>query len=222
MPADPAPRPFPEWVPHDGRAVCLEPLADRHVEELWEAARESPATFAYLRYGPFPAIDALADTVRDLSQRRDQPFWAVRPRSSGKAEGWLSLCDVYPADAAIEIGSIWFSARLQRTRAATEAVFLLMRHAFDDLGYKRLVWRCQASNAASLRAAERYGFVAEGIWRKAAIVKGEQRDIAWHSMLDGEWPAHRQALQAWLNDANFRSDGSAIASLSEIRKRGTG
>jgi len=129
------------------------------------------------------------------------------------------LCDVYPADAAIEIGSIWFSSRLQRTRAATEAVFLLMRHAFDDLGYRRLVWRCGASNAASLRAAERYGFVAEGIWRNAAIVKGEQRDIAWHSMLDNEWPAHRHALQAWLSDANFRPDNSAIAGLAEFRKQ---
>ncbi len=125
-----------------------------------------------------------------------------------------------PADAAIEIGSIWFSPGLQRTRAATEAIFLLMQHAFDDLGYKRLVWRCQALNAASLRTAERYGFITEGTWRRAVIIKGEQRDIAWHSMLDSEWPAHRRALRAWLDDTNFRADGSAIASLPEIRQRG--
>lgn len=213
------PRPFPERVIHGGQTVSLEPLADRHVEELWEAARQSEASFVHLRYGPFHTVDVLANTVRDLSERCDQPFWAVRPLTSGKAEGWLSLCDVYPADAAIEIGSIWFSSRLQRTRAATEAVFLLMRHAFDDLGYRRLVWRCQALNAPSMRAAERYGFVAEGIWRNAVIIKGEQRDIAWHSMLDSEWPAHRKALLAWQNDTNFRSDNSAIASLAEIRRQ---
>jgi RimJ/RimL family protein N-acetyltransferase len=217
---DATPRPFPERVIHRGQAVSLEPLADEHVAELWEATRDSEASFIHLRYGPFCTVEALADTVRDLSCRRDQPFWAARRLGSGKAEGWLSLCDVYPADAAIEIGSIWFSPRLQRTRAATEAVFLLMRHAFDDLRYKRLVWRCQALNAASLRAAERYGFVAEGIWRMAVIIKGEQRDIAWHSMLDSEWPGHKSALLAWLSDENFRSDDSAIASLSEMRKRG--
>jgi RimJ/RimL family protein N-acetyltransferase len=192
------------------------------VHELWEATPGSEASFIHLRYGPFCTVEALAETIRDLSGRRDQPFWTVRPRTSGRAEGWLSLCDVYPADATIEIGSIWFSPRLRRTRAATEAVFLLMRHVFDDLGYKRLVWRCQALNAASLSAAKRYGFVAEGIWRRAVIIKGEQRDIAWHSMLDSEWPTHRRALLSWLSDANFRSNETAIASLAEIPMRGTG
>lgn len=216
---DVMPRPFPERVIHRGQAVSLEPLGSAHVDELWGATRNAEASFAHLRYGPFATVEGLAETVRELSERRDQPFWAVRPHTSGRAEGWLSLCDVYPADAAIEVGSIWYSPGLQRTRAATEAVFLLMRHAFDDLRYKRMVWRCQALNAASLRAAERYGFVAEGTWRKAVIIKGEQRDIAWHSMLDSEWPAHRQALATWLSDANFRSDYSPIASLAEIRRR---
>ena len=216
---DPTPRPFPQRIEHAGRSVTLEPLTEAHVDQLWQAARGAEASWTYLRYGPFADRDALARQVAELSVRADQPFWAVRPRSSGAAEGWLSLCDIYPADAAIEIGSIWYSPRLQRTRAATEAIFLLMRHAFDDLGYGRLVWRCQALNAASRRAAARYGFVAEGIWRAGAIVKGFQRDVAWHSMLVDEWPRHREALQAWLADANFSADGAPIASLAELRRR---
>lgn len=173
----------------------------------------------YLRYGPFSTIDALANQVRDLAGRSDQPFWAIRPRTSGAAQGWISLCDIYPSDAAIEIGSIWLSPRLQRTRASTEAVYLLMRHSFDDLGYTRLVWRCLALNAASCRAAERYGFKTEGVWRAAATIKGRQHDVAWHSMLADEWPQHKAALEAWLSDGNFRTDGSALRSLAETREQ---
>jgi RimJ/RimL family protein N-acetyltransferase len=214
---DPTPRPFPQRIVHHGVSVTLEPLADAHVDQLWQAAQGAEVSWTYLRYGPFADRPALARHVAELAGRADQPFWAVRPKASGAAEGWLSLCDIYPADAAIEIGAIWYAPRLQRTRAATEAIFLLMRHAFDDLGYTRLVWRCQALNAASRRAAERYGFVFEGIWRAGAIVKGFQRDVAWHSMLASEWPAHRAALEAWLADENFRSDGTLIASLAALR-----
>lgn len=216
---DPTPRPLPQRLVHRGRSATLEPLSEAHVDQLWAVAEGAEASWTYLRYGPFADRAAMAMQVAVLAARAEQPFWAVRPAASGQAEGWLSLCDIYPADAAIEIGSIWFSARLQRTRAATEAVFLLLRHAFDDLGYARLVWRCQSLNAASRRAAERYGFVFEGIWRAGAIVKGFQRDVAWHAMLAHEWPRHRAAFEAWLADANFRSDGAPFASLAELRKR---
>ena len=199
--------------------MSLEPLAENHIYELWDAAQNAEQSWTYLRYGPFPTADALASHVRDLAGRDDQPFWAVRPRFNRKAEGWLSFCDIYPADAAIEIGSIWFSPGLQRTRAATEAIFLLMQHAFE-LGYTRLVWRCQALNTASRRAAERYGFKAEGVWRGAAIVKGWQRDVAWHSMLADEWPSHKAALLAWLDDNNFDSNGFARSTLARIRSNG--
>jgi RimJ/RimL family protein N-acetyltransferase len=202
---------------HLGWSLRLEPLGPEHVDDLWRCTENADASWTYLRYGPFATKDALRAHVVELAGRRDQPFFAVRVAGEGTAQGWLSLCDVYPADAAIEIGSIWFSPRLQRTRAATEAIFLLMRHAFDDLGYRRLVWRCQAENAPSRRAASRYGFTFEGIWRAAAVVKGWQRDVAWHSMLADEWPDHRQALLAWLDDANFDSDGRALMSLSALR-----
>lgn len=219
IPVDPTPRPFPQRLLHRGQSVALEPLSVAHAADLWRAAEGAEQSWAHLRYGPFSTLDALAAYVEGLAARPEQPFWAVRPHKSGMAEGWLSLCDIYPADAAIEIGSIWFSPRLQRTRASTEAIFLLLAHAFDDLGYRRLVWRCHALNAASRRAAERYGFVFEGIWRAAAIVNGRQRDTAWYSMLADEWPAHRAALALWLDQANFASDGKMLASLAEIRTR---
>lgn len=216
---DIAPRPFPERIIHRGQAVVLEPLATTHANELWNAASNADASWTYLRYGPFPTLDSLTDHVKNLAARADQPFWAVRPGSSGVAEGWLSLCDIFPADAAIEIGSVWYSPTLQRTRAGTEAIFLLMRHAFDDLGYSRLVWRCQAVNKASSQAAKRYGFVSEGVWRNGAIVKGWLRDVAWHSMLAEEWPSHRNAISAWLHASNFDAKGAARESLTEIRQR---
>ncbi|MBZ9725806.1 GNAT family N-acetyltransferase [Mesorhizobium sp. CO1-1-11] len=219
---DPTPRPFPKREVHHGVSVSLEPLAENHIHELWDAAKNAEQSWTYLRYGPFSSADALASHVRNLAGRADQPFWAVRPRSNRKVEGWLSFCDIYPADAAIEIGSIWFSPRLQRTRAATEAILLLMQHAFDELGYTRLVWRCQALNTASRRAAGRYGFKAEGIWRAAAVVKGWQRDVAWHSMLADEWPSHKAALLAWLDDNNFDATGIARSTLAEIRERAQG
>jgi RimJ/RimL family protein N-acetyltransferase len=156
--------PFPERKPFQGHSVRLEPLGREHADELWVAARGADASFAYLRYGPFASPSELLAQVMELAGRADQPFWAVRPRDSRVARGWLSLCDIYPADGAIEVGSIWFSPPLQRTRAATEAIFLLMQYAMDELNYQRLVWRCSLANQASMKAAARYGFAPEGIW----------------------------------------------------------
>jgi RimJ/RimL family protein N-acetyltransferase len=207
------PRPLPRKRLHEGRSVCLQPLAQAHLSALWQAAQGADSSWTYLRYGPFPSEIAMAEQVKDFSRRHDQPFWAVCPKPGGTAKGWLSLCDIYPVDAAIEIGSVWFSPGLQRSRAATEAIFLLMRHVFDDLGYQRLVWRCAAVNEASQAAAQRYGFRPEGIWRSAVIVKGWQRDVAWFSMLALEWPARKAALAAWLDDGNFDEAGRALNRL---------
>ena len=189
--------------------MFLEPLGSEHVDELWHAAQGADASFAYLRYGPFAHQRDLLELVIELARRADQPFWAVRPESRGLAQGWLSLCDIYPADGAIEIGAIWFSPALQRTRAATEAIFLLMQHAMDELQYQRLVWRCNAANQASLNAAARYGFTAEGTWRGSALSKGRRCDVAWHSIIAAEWPARRDAIRAWLADENFDEQGRA-------------
>jgi RimJ/RimL family protein N-acetyltransferase len=157
--------------------------------------------------------------VAELAARKKQLFWVARPSATGKAEGWLSLCDIYPADGAIEIDSIWYSPRLQRTRASTEAVFVLMSYAFDELAYQRMVWRCNAENRASLNSALRYGFKFEGNGRSAALVKGKRIDLAWHSMLAEEWPVRRSALSASLADANFDNAGRALSRLPRCNAR---
>lgn len=192
----------------------LEPLGRAHAGELWKSTHGADPSFAYLRYGPFASESGLREHVMELAGRADQPFWAVRPESSGVAQGWLSLCDIYPADGAIEIGAIWFSPVLQRTRAATETIFLLMQYAMDELRYQRLVWRCNAINRASLNAAARYGFTPEGIWRGSALSKGRRCDVAWHSIIAAEWPARRDAIRAWLADENFDEHGRARTRLA--------
>jgi RimJ/RimL family protein N-acetyltransferase len=205
--------PLPERIPFQGRSVRLEPLGREHAAELWRSTQGAERSWDYLRYGPFASERDLLEQITELAGRPDQPFWAVRPQISGVAQGWLSLCDVYPADGAIEIGSIWFSPAMQRTRAATDAVFLLMQYAMDELRYQRLVWRCVDSNQASMNAAARYGFASEGVWRGSAFIKNRRWDEAWHSMLAGEWPARRAAIRAWLADANFDAHGRARARL---------
>lgn len=208
--------PMPNHAPIAGQVAMLDPLGLHHCDDLWSTAAVHPDSFQYLRYGPFATKAALRDILADLSTRTDQPFWAVRP-ASGPATGWLSICDIDQSNGSIEIGSIWFSPDLQGTRAAREAIFLAMCHCMDDLGYERLVWRCQAENAKSFRAAETLGFTYEGTWRNAAVVNGWQRGVAWFSILKSEWPACRAALAAWLSPENFDRDGQQIRRLADFR-----
>lgn len=203
----------PRLTAHPGRWVRLEPLRPEDAGALWPAAAEQPASFDYLRYGPFGDEADLRRQLQTMAGKPDQPFFSVIPEAGGRPEGWLSYCDISTRDAALEIGSLWFSPRLQRTRASTEAVYLLMRHAFD-LGYHRIAWRCDVRNAASLRAAGRLGFTPEGVWRQAEIVKGRRRDTAWHGLLAGDWPPIQAAFEAWLDPSNFDEAGRAIRSLS--------
>ncbi len=217
---DPTPRPLPARIPHRGANVTLEPLAVRHAAELFQAAQGDAAGdaagvgWAYLGYGPFADEGAMRRHVAAFASQHDPLAWAIRPHSSGAVSGWLTLMEIQPANAAIEIGHIWFSPRLQRSRAATEAMFLLMRHAMDDLGYRRLVWKCNALNAPSRRAAARLGFVFEGELRAHLVVKGRRRDTAFFSILDSEWPARRDAIAAWLDESNWDHQGRPRNSLS--------
>lgn len=212
---DPTPRPLPARVPHKGRSVDLEPLHLRHVADLWQAVQSDPteASWAYLPYGPFADEAALRGFVAGFCTTHDPMAWAIRPHRSGTVDGWLTLMEMHPAHAHIEIGNIWFSPRMQRTRAATEAMFLLMRHAMEDLGYRRLTWKCNALNAPSRRAAARLGFTYEGTLRNMLVVKGRRRDTAWFSITGEEWPARSAAIQAWLDDANWDAAGRPKASL---------
>jgi RimJ/RimL family protein N-acetyltransferase len=217
---DATPRPLPARVPLRGRHAVLEPLHPRHAPELWMAAQGAQESWDYLGYGPFATEAALAAWVAGFAAQHDPMAWAVRPVTTGMASGWLTLMDIQPKHAAIELGNIWFSPRMQRTRAATEAMFLPMRLAMDDLGYRRFMWKCNALNAPSRRAAERLGFTYEGTLRAHMVVKGRQRDTAYFSILAEEWPRCRDALLAWLDDANVGPDGSTRRGLAEIRAAG--
>lgn len=208
--------PFPTLAPIKGDTIALVPLSLDHLDDLWVQAFNAPQSFDYLRYGPFETRDQLAGLLADLSQRGDQPFWAALDAEQ-KPVGWLSICDVFQADGSFEIGSIWFAPCLQGTRGAREAIFLLMCLGMDDLGYERLVWRCQAQNAASFKAALNLGFAHEGTWRNGVVTKGWQRDVAWFSILREEWPLCRKALAIWLAAENFDDDGMQVQKLQDIR-----
>jgi RimJ/RimL family protein N-acetyltransferase len=212
---DTTPRPLPARIPHKGRSVDLEVLHMRHVPDLWQAAQSdaSGAGWAYMGYGPFASEAALGQFIGGFATTHDPIAWAVRPHRSGTVDGWLTLMEIQPANAHIEIGHIWFSPRMQRTRAATEAMFLLMRHAMEDLGYRRLTWKCNALNAPSRRAAKRLGFTYEGTLRAVMTIKGRRRDTAWFSILADEWPARAAAIQAWLDDGNWDAAGRPKRSL---------
>ena len=213
---DPGPRPLPARVPHKGQSVDLEVLHPRHVADLWQAARsdQAEASWAYMGYGPFTSEAALGNFIGGFSTTHDPIAWAIRPHRSGTVDGWLTLMEIHPAHAHIEIGNIWFSPRMQRTRAATEAMFLLMRHAMEDLGYRRLTWKCNALNAPSRHAAARLGFTHEGTLRAVMTVKGRRRDTAWFSILAEEWPGRAVAIRAWLEASNWDQAGRPRASLA--------
>lgn len=208
---DMLPRPLPARIAHKGHQVDLEPLHVRHAAELWQAAQSdaSGASWTYLGYGPFTDASAMRGFLGGFVAAHDRYAWAVRPHRTGTADGWLTLMEVHPGDAAIELGNIWFSPRMQRSRAATEAMYLLMRHAMEDLGYRRLTWKCNALNEPSIRAAQRLGFTYEGTLRNVLVTKGRSRSTAWFSILADEWPAAGARIAAWLEDTNFGPDGVA-------------
>lgn len=202
----------------EGGRVRLEPLdPDHHSGELFTAAGPDPDLWRYLPYGPFADPEELRGWVAERAASADPLFLAIVDRETGRAGGVASYLRAAPAEGSIEIGHIWFGPALQRTPHATEAIFLLARHAFDDLGYRRLEWKCDAANARSRRAAERFGFTFEGVFRQHMIVKGRNRDTAWFSLLDREWPAARAAFTAWLAPDNFDADGRQRRPLAALR-----
>jgi RimJ/RimL family protein N-acetyltransferase len=199
-----------------GPRVRLEPVdPGRHADSLFAAAQGDPRLWDHLPYGPFADVEALAEHLARQAASEDPLFFAVV--EGGRAVGVVSYLRIEPAHGCIEIGHIWFGTPLQRTPAATETVFLLARHAFDDLGNRRLEWKCDAANARSRRAAERFGFTFEGVFRQHMIVKGRNRDTAWYAMLDHEWPAIRAAFAAWLAPENFGADGVQRRTLEQLR-----
>jgi RimJ/RimL family protein N-acetyltransferase len=218
---DTTPRQLPLRAKLSGRYVELEPLHPRHAADLWRASEHGTprgdASWTYLGYGPFATQAALETFLDGFTTQQDHVAWAVRPVATGVAAGWLTLMNIEPRNAAVELGNIWLAPVMHRTRASTEAKFLPLKHAADDLGYRRLVWKCNALNAPSCRAADRLGFGSEGVHRAHLVVKGRLRDTAWFSILDHEWPGCRDAILAWLDPANFAPDGTARRGLAELR-----
>jgi RimJ/RimL family protein N-acetyltransferase len=209
----------PEKVPLQGATVILEPLEPaRHAAELFSSSKDAPELWKHLAYGPFANQEVFTRWLEDRAATDDPLFYALVDRTAGEARGMASYLRIEPEHGVIEIGHIWFAPALQRTRQATEAIFLMARHAFDDLGYRRFEWKCDSLNGPSRRAAERFGFTYEGIFRQHMVTKGRNRDTAWYSMTDGEWPLRRAAFEAWLAPDNFDQEGRQRRSLGEYRR----
>jgi RimJ/RimL family protein N-acetyltransferase len=192
---------------------------ERHAESLFTSSHGegSGELWKHLPYGPFAGQEEFSAWLGQRAASSDPLFYAVIDVASMRALGMASFLRIEPAHGVIEIGHIWFAPELQRTRQATEAIFLMAKHAFDDLGYRRLEWKCDSLNQPSRRAADRFGFTFEGIFRQHLVVKGRNRDTAWFAMTDGDWPLRRAAFEAWLAPENFNEEGRQRESLSALR-----
>lgn len=217
---------LPQWKPPappvrrrmEGRFASLEPLdTARHAASLWSANSQDQngGMWTYLPYGPFADLAEYARWMDEWCLGEDPMFFAIVERDSGLASGTIGFLRVMPESGSIEIGHVVYSPRLCRTPAATEANWLLLRHAFE-LGYRRCEWKCDVLNAGSRAAAERLGFSFEGVFRQATVYKGRNRDTAWYSMLDREWPAADARFRRWLAPANFDAHGRQRVALRAI------
>ncbi|MFC0399915.1 GNAT family N-acetyltransferase [Paraburkholderia rhizosphaerae] len=219
--------PVPDWhgakmpddTPLTGRYCRLERLnVERHADELYDAyGRASDARdWTYLSVGPFDSLDAYRAHVSRIAGLADPCHYAVIDLATGKAVGTLALMRIDATHGVIEVGFVTYSPLLQKTRAGTEAIFLLIQHAFDTLGYRRFEWKCDSLNAPSRAAALRYGFTFEGIFRQAIVYRARNRDTAWFSIIDSEWPAIRPAFNTWLEPSNFDAQGAQVRKLAEL------
>jgi len=219
---------LPEWTPPPrpprepmlGRFCRVEPLAlERHAAELHAAnsADTDGRMWTYLAYGPFPSLDDYRAWVQQSCLGDDPFFHAIVDSATGRAGGVASYLRIDPPAGSIEVGHLAFAPALQRTPAATEAIFLLLQRAFA-LGYRRFEWKCNALNAPSRVAAQRLGLSFEGVFRQATVVKGHNRDTAWYAAIDAEWPALESAFTQWLDPANFDDQGRQQLRLSALTR----
>jgi RimJ/RimL family protein N-acetyltransferase len=209
--------PVPSREPMRGRYCRLEPLdPDRHAKALFEAdaADADGRSWTYLAYGPFRTLADYRGWMGATCLGDDPLFFAILDVAGGTAAGVASYLRITPAAGSIEVGHLHYSPRLQRSPAATEAMFMMMQWAFES-GYRRYEWKCDTLNAASRAAAQRLGLSFEGVFRQAAVSKGRNRDTAWYAAIDREWPALREAFLAWLDPGNFDADGQQRIRLSD-------
>jgi RimJ/RimL family protein N-acetyltransferase len=211
----------PPRTPMEGRYCRVEPLdVGLHADDLFEAWSEAPDSRDWTYKFPEQPTDlATCRAYVERESRSPDPLhFAIVDNASGRAVGSASLMRMDPVHGVIEVGGISYSPRLKKTRPGTEAMFLLMRRAFDELGYRRYEWKCDSLNEPSCAAALRYGFQYEGTFRQVIVYKGRNRDTAWFSIIDREWPAIRAAFEAWLSPDNFDADGRQRRSLADFRR----
>jgi RimJ/RimL family protein N-acetyltransferase len=203
-----------------GKTVSLVPLSvEEHGNALYASFRESDPEgrlWTYMAYGPFENLGIFQDWLRCQAASADPLFYTIVPGDTGTPSGMASFMRMDVSNGVAEIGNIWFAPGLQRSRAASEAIFLMMRHVLDTQGCRRLEWKCNNLNAASRRAAERFGFAFEGVFRNHMVIKGRNRDTAWYAITEEEWPPLRKAFEDWLEDGNFDSSGEQRRSLSDM------
>jgi RimJ/RimL family protein N-acetyltransferase len=213
----------PERITLKGRWITLAPLdAEAHAKDLFDGSNgdaEREGVWTYLFNGPFDTLAEFAADVELKAKAADPHYFAILDNASGRAVGYASLMRIDPPNRVIEVGGIMYTPAMQRTPGATEAQYLFARYVFEELGYRRYEWKCNALNAPSRRAAERFGFTFEGIFRQHMIVKGRNRDTAWFAMLDGEWPARKAAYERWLKPDNFDDEGRQRTRLSDLMPR---
>lgn len=210
--------PRPERVVLAGRYARLEPLdPSKHGESLWrEVGGEAAADlWRWMPDGPYPDRAGFDVSLKNKAASEDPLYFAIVDPADGDAVGHASFLRIEPKHRVIEVGGLMFSPRMRRTRIATEAMYLMARYAFEDLGNRRYEWKCNALNEPSRLAALRLGFQFEGIFRQHMIIKGANRDTAWFSMLDSEWPARKAAFERWLAPENFDADGRQKSPLAQ-------
>lgn len=209
----------PPRTPMNGRYVSVEPLSPAHTASLCQSYLEAPDArdWTYLSAERPEGEAAWQAYVARMCQSTDPLHHAIVDRGSGRALGTAAFLRIEPAHGVIEVGFIAYAPALQQTRGGTEAMYLMMRRVFDELGYRRYEWKCDSLNAPSRAAAVRYGFTFEGIFRKAVVYKGRNRDTAWYAITDDEWPRIRQAFEVWLVPGNFDADGRQLRRLQDLR-----
>jgi RimJ/RimL family protein N-acetyltransferase len=211
-------RPLPRSIAIEGRAVHLGPLDPaRHARALFTAFAEdtSGGGWTYLPYGPFEDEGAFRQWTDGAAAKSDPLFFTILDAEAAPA-GLAALQRIGAVNGVVEVGNIHFAPKLARATGATEAMYLMMRHVFDDLGYRRYEWKCDSHNALSRAAAERLGFRFEGIFRQAIVYKGRNRDTAWYSVIDGEWPALKERFERWLAPENFDRSGRQRKRLQDV------
>jgi RimJ/RimL family protein N-acetyltransferase len=213
---DTRPAERPGMVTLQGRFGRLENLKPEHAESLWQAVQGHDRIWTYMPgYGPFADAASFKEWVASRAALDDPRSYAIVD-NEGRALGIMALMAIRETHRVVEVGHVIYAPALQRTPLATEAQYLLARYVFETLRYRRYEWKCDTLNAASRRAAERYGFTFEGVFRQHMIGKGHSRDTAWLSMLDSEWPARKANFERWLAPDNFNAEGRQIASLSAM------